>query len=215
MGNQGFLRIGTPITELVTASIAKNATDRRQNTYSKIINIADCKTSKKRSLAVKYLILTMFNYPTAKTSILYKSTDGPAGRPGDNPPNPDGLGDFPRTVPELTVRVCWQPRQPFWKQFGSDPDPDPMWRSGTVAKTTAMFSVLCICRGISSTVYIMLCIWNYFVYLPWWICILSWYCISALVSVIVYIFAMVFLPLCLLCCICTAVSASVYVLLFI
>jgi hypothetical protein len=62
--------------------------------YSKIINVVDCKTSKKRSLAVKYLILIMFNYATAKTRTLYKSTDGPAGRPTDNPPNPDGVGDF-------------------------------------------------------------------------------------------------------------------------
>jgi hypothetical protein len=62
--------------------------------YSKIINVADCKTSKKRSLAVKYLILIMFNFPTAKTRTLYKSTDGPAGGPADNPPNPDGLEDL-------------------------------------------------------------------------------------------------------------------------
>jgi len=133
LGNQGFLRIGAPITEQLTTSIAKNATDRRQNTYSKMINVADCKTSKKRSLAVKYLILTMFNYPTAKTRTLYKSTDGPAGRPADNPPNPDGLGDLHRDVLELTVQVCWQPEPPIWQRFGSDPDPDPKWRSGTIA----------------------------------------------------------------------------------
>jgi len=132
LGNQGFLRIGAPITKLLTTSLAKNAMGRRQNTYSKIINVADCKTSKKRSLAVKYLILIMFNYPTAKTRTLYKSTDGPA----DNPPNPDGLGDLHQTVPELTVRVCWQPRPPIWQQFDFDPDPDPTWRSGTVANTT-------------------------------------------------------------------------------
>jgi len=106
LDNQGFLRIGAPITKLLTTSLAKNATGKRQNTYSKIINVADCKTSKKRSLAVKYLILIMFNYPTAETRTLYKSTDGPAGQPADNPPNPDWLGDLHRTVPELTVRVC-------------------------------------------------------------------------------------------------------------
>jgi len=41
-----------------------------------------------------------------------------------------------RTVPESTVRVCWQPGPPIWQRFGSDPDPDPKWRSGTVANTT-------------------------------------------------------------------------------
>ena len=137
LDNRGFLRIGAPITELSTTSLAKNATGRRQNTYSKIINVADCKTSKKRSLAVKYLILIMFNYPTAKIRTLYKSTDGPAGWPADNPPNPDGLGDLHRTVPGLTVRVCWQPGPPIWQRFSSDPDPDPKWRSGTVANTTS------------------------------------------------------------------------------
>jgi hypothetical protein len=136
LGNQGFLHIGAPITELLTTSLAKNATGRRQNTYSKIINVTDCKTSKKRSLAVKYLILIMFNYPTAKTRTLYISTDGPAGRPTDNPPNPDGLWDLHRTVPELTVQVCWQPGLPIWQQFGFDPNRHPKWRSGTVANTS-------------------------------------------------------------------------------
>jgi hypothetical protein len=75
----------------LTTSLAKNATGRRQNTYSKILNVADCKTSKKRSFAVKYLILIMFNYPTAKTRALYKSTDGLAAQPADNTLNPDGL----------------------------------------------------------------------------------------------------------------------------
>jgi len=135
LGNQGFLRIGAPIRKLLTTFLAKNAMGRRQNTYSKIINVTDRKTSKKRSLAVKYLILIMFNYPTAKTGTVYKSTDGPAGRRADNPPNPDGLGDLHRTVPELTVRVCWQPGPPIWQRFGFDPDPDPTWRSGTVANT--------------------------------------------------------------------------------
>jgi hypothetical protein len=83
------VQIGGLIPELLTASIAKNANDRCQITYSKIIKVADCKTSKKRLLAVKYLILIMFNYPTTKTRTLYKSTEGSA----DNPPNPDGLGE--------------------------------------------------------------------------------------------------------------------------
>jgi len=137
LGNQGFLCIRAPITELFISSLAKNATGRRQNRYSKIINVADCQTSKKRSLAVKYLILIMFNYATAKTRTLYKSTDWPTGRPADNLPNPDGLGDLHRTVPELRVRVGCEPGPPIWQRFGSDPDPDPQWRSGTVANTSA------------------------------------------------------------------------------
>jgi len=63
------------ITELLTASIANNATYKRKNTYTKIINVADCKTCKKRLLAVEYLILIIYTYPTAKTRTVYKSTD--------------------------------------------------------------------------------------------------------------------------------------------
>jgi hypothetical protein len=59
--------IGALITKLLTASIATNAMDRRQNIYSKMINVADCNTSKKILLALKYLILIMFNYSTANT----------------------------------------------------------------------------------------------------------------------------------------------------
>jgi len=103
--NQGFVRIKELITELLTASMDKNATYKRKNTYSKIINVTVCKTCKKRLLAVEYLILKIYTYPTAKTRTLYKSTDGPAGRPADNLPNSDGLGDLHRTSPKLTVRV--------------------------------------------------------------------------------------------------------------
>jgi len=103
--NQGFVQINELITELLTASIAKNATYKRKNTYSKIINVADCKTCKERLLAVEYLILIIYTYQTAKRRTLYKSSDGPARRPADNPPNPDGLGYLHQTGPELTVRV--------------------------------------------------------------------------------------------------------------
>jgi len=103
--NQGFVRIKELITELLTASMDKNATYKRKNTYSKIINVTVCKTCKKRLLAVEYLILKIYTYPTAKTRTLYKSTEGPAGRPADNLPNSDGLGELHRTSPELTVRV--------------------------------------------------------------------------------------------------------------
>jgi len=102
--NQGFVRIQELIPEILTASIAKNATYKRKNTYSTIINVAHCKTCKKRLLAVEYLILVIYTYPTAKTRKLYKSTDRPTGRPADNLPNSDGLGDLHRTRPELTVQ---------------------------------------------------------------------------------------------------------------
>jgi len=93
------------ITDLLSAFIPKNTTYNRKKTDSKIINVADWKTCKKRLLAVEYLILIIYNDPTAKTRTLYQSTDGPAGRPADNPPNSDRLGDFDRTVPKLTVPV--------------------------------------------------------------------------------------------------------------
>jgi len=103
--NQGFVRIKELITELLTASIAKNAMYKRRNMYSKIIDVADCNTCKKRLLAVQYLIVIIYTYPNAKTRTLYKSTDGPAGRPADNPPNSQGFGELHRTGPALTIRV--------------------------------------------------------------------------------------------------------------
>jgi len=105
LGNQGFALINELITELLTAFIAKNTTYTRKNTYSKIINVADCKTCKMTLLAVKYLILIMYNYPTAKTRTLYKFTDVPAGQPMDNRHSSDRFGDFHQTMPELTIRV--------------------------------------------------------------------------------------------------------------
>jgi hypothetical protein len=80
------VRINALIIELLTASVATYVTYRRKYTYSKIMRVADCKPSKKRSLAVKYLISIMYNYPAAKTGTLYFSTDGLVGRPTDNPP---------------------------------------------------------------------------------------------------------------------------------
>jgi hypothetical protein len=70
----------------------------RKNTYCKLIDVEDCKTSKTGLLAVEFLSLIMYNYPTAKTRTLDKSTH-------DNPPNSDGLGDLHRTVPKLIVLV--------------------------------------------------------------------------------------------------------------
>ena len=75
----------------------------------------------------------IYNYPTAKTRTLYKSTDGCA----DNRPNTDGLGDIHRTVPELTVRVYWQPGQATFKSFSSDPDRYPRPQGWNVPNTTS------------------------------------------------------------------------------
>jgi len=62
--------------------------------------------------------------------------DGPAGRPTDNPPDSHLLGVYHQTIRELWVRVYWAPRLPIWQWFGFGPDPDPKWRSGTVANTS-------------------------------------------------------------------------------
>jgi len=56
-------------------------------------------------------------------------------RTADNPPNSDGLGVYHGTVPEWAVRIYWRPGPPISQRFGLDPDPDPKWRSGTVANT--------------------------------------------------------------------------------
>ena len=101
MCNQGFTRMNAQRTKLLTAFIAKNTMYNRKNSDSKIINVADCKTCKNRLLAVENLISIIYNYTTAKTRTLYKSTDGPA----NHLPNSDGLGDVHQTVPEFTVRV--------------------------------------------------------------------------------------------------------------
>jgi hypothetical protein len=49
------------------------------------------------------------------------------------------VGDFHWTVPELTVRVNWQPGTLIWQRFHSDQDPDPNRRSGSVANTTRIW----------------------------------------------------------------------------
>jgi len=61
--------------------------------------------------------------------------DGPAGRPADNPPNLDRLRVYHRNVPELNVRVYWQPGLLIWQRLSLGPDLDPTWRSWTVANT--------------------------------------------------------------------------------
>ena len=104
-GNQGIVYIFEHTTELLTARIGKNTVYRRNITDSKIINIVHCKTCTNNVLAVEYMILIRHYYQTAKTRALYDSIDGPAGRPADDPPNPDGLVDIYHTLPELTVWV--------------------------------------------------------------------------------------------------------------
>jgi len=61
---------------------------------SKRIDIAICKTWKRRLLATEYVILVKYYYQTVQARSLYESTDGPAGRPADNPPNAEVLGDL-------------------------------------------------------------------------------------------------------------------------
>jgi len=134
-GNQGISWIFEHIEELLTALIRKNTIYQRNNLDSKIIDIANCQTCKNEILAVEYPILISHNYQTAKSRAIYESIDGPTGRPADNPPNPDRLGDFYRTIHELTVPVYWQPGPPMGRWFSSDTDLHLKWWSGTVANT--------------------------------------------------------------------------------
>jgi len=134
-GNPGIAQIFEHIPKLLTALIGKSTIYQRQNTESKIINIANCKTCKNKLFTVEYTILTRHYYQTAKPSDLDESTDRPGGRPTDNQTNSDSLGDFHRTVPELTVQVYWQPRPPIWQRLALYLDPDLKWCSRTVANT--------------------------------------------------------------------------------
>ena len=105
LGNQGLACIIERITELLTAFNAKHTMYHRKNMDLKIINVADCKICKERLLAVECLLLIIYNYPTGKTRILYKSTDGLTGRPVDHQSNSHWLGDVHRAIPKLTVRL--------------------------------------------------------------------------------------------------------------
>jgi hypothetical protein len=44
--------------------------------------------------------------PNSKIRSLYKSTDAPAGLSTDSQPDADGLSNFYRPLPKLTVWVC-------------------------------------------------------------------------------------------------------------
>jgi len=123
--NQGIVRISACITVLLTTLLGNNTIYRRWNTDTKLIDIANCSTSKSTFLVAENVILIRYYYHTANTRALYEYIDGPTGRPADNPPNWDGLGVHHGTVPEWAVQVYWQPRPPICQWFSLDPDPDP------------------------------------------------------------------------------------------
>jgi len=136
LGIQGIAQIYELITELLTAIIGKNTTYKRKNMDSKIMDMANCNTPKKRLLPADYPILVRYYYQTAKARALYESTNGPAGRHWDNSPNSDRLGNLHPTAPKLTVLGCWHPGWPIRQRFRFNPDPYPMWWSATIANTT-------------------------------------------------------------------------------
>jgi len=140
--NQGIARIFACITVLLTALLGKNTIYRRWNTDTKLINIANCSTNKNTFLVAENAILIRYYQHTANTKALYESIDGPAGRPAYYPPNSDGMGVYHGTVPECAVRDYWRPGPPISQRFGLDPDPDPKWRSGTIANTNGASMIL-------------------------------------------------------------------------
>jgi hypothetical protein len=56
----------------------------------------------------------------SKTRALYECMHGPAGRPADNLLNSDSWEVYRQTVPELMVRVYWQPCGAILQQFCFD-----------------------------------------------------------------------------------------------
>jgi len=105
LGNQGIRQIYEFLTEVLTAVVLLNTRHKRQSIDSKITEVVICKVIKKEFLDVNYLILIKYNYQSAKARALYKSTDGPAGQPADNPANSDGLADVHRTALKMRVWV--------------------------------------------------------------------------------------------------------------
>jgi len=81
------------------------------------------------------MILVMYYCQTALAETLNESTDGPAGQPTDNPPSSDWLVDFLRTLPNMVNGIYLWPRPPIGEQFGTEPDLDAQWKSGTAANT--------------------------------------------------------------------------------
>jgi hypothetical protein len=87
LGNHDIARKYEFITELLTAFIDNYITYYRKNMDSTINDIANWKITKIRSLAAEFAIMIRYYYQTAKSRALFESTDGPTGRPGDNPPD--------------------------------------------------------------------------------------------------------------------------------
>jgi len=136
LGNLVIALILRLITEPLTALWLKNTHQPWKYTDSKIMNIAIWKPCKMSLLDVENMILIRYYYGTAKTRVLYESTDGAAGQPADNPPNSVGFWDVHSTRPKLRIRVHWRQGLPILKGVSSNPDPDLKSRSGTVANTT-------------------------------------------------------------------------------
>jgi len=134
--NQGITLISAFIMELFSSVVDKNTMYQRYNTDSKFIDIASCKAWKYISLVVENVILIRYYSHTPKARALIECMAGPTGELTDDPPNSDGMGVYYQTVPELTVQVYWSPGTPIWQRFRLDPDPDPEWRSATIANTT-------------------------------------------------------------------------------
>jgi len=62
IGNQGLTWIFEHKAELLTALTGTNTIHQRNNTDSKIIDIADCNLCKNKLVAVEYMILIRHNY---------------------------------------------------------------------------------------------------------------------------------------------------------
>jgi hypothetical protein len=144
--NQGIVRNFACITVLSTTLLGNTTIYQWWITNTKLINIASCSIRKSTLLVAVNAILIRYYWQLANLRAWYESTDVPAGRPADNPSNPDGLWVYHGTVPEWAVQVYWRPGPPIWQRFGFDPDPDPKWPSGTIANTRqeAFHFVFCL-----------------------------------------------------------------------
>jgi len=138
LGNQGIARMYELITVLLTTLVLPNITHKRKNIDYKIANVATCNEFKNISLDVSWAILITYSYRTAKARALYECTDGSAGQRADNPSNSDVFGAVHPTVPELPVVVYYSSGRRIASWFGSDQDPDPKWRSGTLGNTSKL-----------------------------------------------------------------------------
>jgi len=78
-GNQPIELIFMFRMELLTAQIGKNQIHQRQNTNSKLIDIASCEACQIISLVVGNVILISYYSYTPKSRALIEPMDGPAG----------------------------------------------------------------------------------------------------------------------------------------